>query len=225
MQLAQLLLLGVAQLQPFLNGGGQNLAGLGKTSETAAAAPATAAFLEFLLLLVSENLGERAVHLFLQVVQLLLLGVGQFQARAEEGEQDLAGLGRSEPAWATRAAATAAEAAATTPEAAATHAGGFALLVADGGGDEHLVSQDDGRRPAVAGQFDLPGDVLVGAPPGRLSLVRGRAGAFRAKELRPVGSPRRGLETDQHDNSDNEFLPIHDSFLPCWTANPALERW
>src|SRR5260370_36912939 len=52
--------------------------------------------LELLLLLVGQDLGELAIDVLLQLVELLLLLVRQFQLVLQERRQDHAGLRRAE---------------------------------------------------------------------------------------------------------------------------------
>src|SRR5262245_2759713 len=65
------------------------------TSATSPAKPTAATgavlqILQLLLLILGEDLGELVVHVLLQRLNLLLLVVGQFQLRRQEGGHDLA---------------------------------------------------------------------------------------------------------------------------------------
>src|SRR5258708_5893885 len=69
-------------------------------STSARSAPtgtALAHLLELLLLLVGQDLGELAIDILLQLVELLLLLVRQFQLVLQECRQDHAGLRRAKP--------------------------------------------------------------------------------------------------------------------------------
>src|SRR5262249_33857533 len=64
---------------------------------------------------------------------------------------------------------------------------GFAFALVDDRGDENLVTPDNRRAPAAAGDVDLPADVLGRAPRVRKIGPLSDPERLRTAELRPVG--------------------------------------
>src|SRR5207249_1912990 len=83
----------------------------------------------------------------------------------------------------------------------------FVLVQPDRTGDEHVVTPDNWRAPALAGDVDLPRDVLGAAPAlGQLRVVWNDAAA-QPSELRPI---RRRCAVQHGDADDNSRQPEHE---------------
>src|SRR5204863_7952792 len=116
--------------------------------------------------------------------------------------------GRAEPAGAT-----------------AEPGGRLLLLVRDGRGDEHLVADHDRARPAVPGNRDLPGDVLVLAPLGRQLRLVADGRAVRPAESGPVGGAQgRGKKGEDEDGRTHGRLRRVNSHPGCANATLGYGR-